>query len=306
MKYVIAIVIFLILVFFGIVAGFFVYTFVKRRPDKSGVYDMHLDRYKDRIKAGMDFLETTPHTTLAINSFDGLHLSAEFYAKDNARGIIMLVHGYRSSAKRDFSCAAQMYMQMGFSVLLLYQRCADKSEGKLITFGIKERRDVVSWANFLCEKFGSNTPIFMSGLSMGATSVMMASELELPKNIKGIVADSGFSSPIDIIKDVAVKKYHIKADAIIPFMNMFCKVFGRFSLYEASAVEAVKNTDIPILFIHGEADGFVPCEMTLRAYKAANTEKYLLTVPNADHGLSYLVDEKATTDTLKAFFDKYI
>ena len=306
MKYLIAIILLLLLVFLCVLFGFFVYAFVKRSPKNSVVYSMHLDAYKEDISRGMQFFDTAPHIVLHMKSFDGLNLCARFYPTDNARGTIMLVHGYRSPAKRDFSCAAEMYRSLGLNLLLIDQRCNGESEGKLITFGIKEHRDVVGWANLLSEKYGKDMPIFMSGLSMGATSVLMASGMKLPENVKGIIADSSFTSPVDIMKEVAIQNFHIKADVFLPLMDLLCKAIGKFSIYETSTTASVKNATVPLLFIHGEADGFVPCSMTHTAFEAATGDKYILTVPNADHGIAYLVDKQAVVNTVSDFINRYI
>lgn len=305
-KYLIAVIALLLFVFLCVLAGFFFYAFVKRSPKNSAVYDLHLGKYKDSISEGIRFLDSTPYTALHTTSFDGLKLSARFYAKDKAKGTIILFHGYRSSAKRDFSCAAEMYYNMGFNLLLVDQRGCGDSEGRLITFGIKERRDVIGWARLISEKCGKDMPIFMSGISMGATSVLMATGLELPENVKGIIADSSFTSPVDIMKEVALKRFHINADAFLPFMDLLCRIFGKFSIYETTTVASVKKSTVSILFIHGESDGFVPCSMTHTAYDAAVCDRYIITVPNADHGLAYLVDKQGVVGAVTEFIDRYI
>lgn len=306
MKYLIIAILIVILAVICILLGFFKMAFVKKNVKGSGMYDMNLTNYKNEIAKGIKFFDEAPHTKMGITSFDGLKLSANFYSNENARGTIMLVHGYRSYAKRDFSCASEFYYDLGFNLLLIDQRCSGDSEGRLITFGIKERRDIIDWIKHLNKEIGEDTPIFVSGLSMGATSVLMASGLGFPPNVKGFIADSGFTSPPDIMADVAKKMFKINAKPFLPLLNLLCKIFGKFSIYETTTIESVKKNTTPILFIHGENDGFVPCDMTLLAYDAATADKYLVTVPNADHGLAFVIDRETTSKALIDFVEKYI
>jgi pimeloyl-ACP methyl ester carboxylesterase len=214
---------------------------------------------------------------------------------------MIFFHGYRSSSSRDFSCALKMYMNLGFNVLLVDQRAHGRSEGKLITFGIKESRDVVSWIEFLNKKY-SPEKILITGMSMGATTVLLAAgNNKLPENVKGVVADCGYTSPVEIIKSVAKNFLKIKADFFIPFLNVFCLVFGGFSIMNVSTVKSLKNCELPILFIHGEADTFVPCEMSRQAFQVCGNKCRIETVEGAYHGMSYLADENRISNAIKDF-----
>ena len=247
-----------------------------------------LSEYKEFFDNGIKYLDTIQSERVYTESFDGLRLAASYY-NNNSDTTILLFHGYRSDGRFDFACVVKYYIDMGLNVLVVDQRANGESEGKLITFGIKERRDVVNWCHFVNEKYSPKN-IFLSGVSMGATTVMMAANLELPNNIRGIIADCGFTAPPDIIKKVAREAFNINADPILPSLNILCKAFGKFSLYETSTTKALSESNIPIFFIHGKCDGFVPCEMTEISHKAASGEKYICLVENADHGISFLVD----------------
>lgn len=261
-----------------------------------------LSEYKDVFDRSLKHLDTLESERVYIKSFDGLNLAASYY-NNNSDTTILLFHGYRSDGRFDFACAVKYYIELGLNVLVVDQRANGESEGKLITFGIKERRDVLSWCNFVNEKYNPKN-LFISGISMGATTVMMASNLELPNNIRGIIADCGFTNPPDIIKKVARQAFKINAEPILPALNVMCKIFGKFSLYETSTQKALSESDIPIFFIHGKCDGFVPCEMSELSHKAARGEKYIYLVEKADHGLSFLVEteniQKQISDFVKS------
>lgn len=284
----------------------FKYAFV--RSDNSRVDDLDdkinepLKPYKDIVSLGMDFVLQHPHTQVYTQSFDGLKLAGRYYENEGSDRTIIIFHGYRSSGTRDFSCAVRGYYNMGLNVLLVDQRAHGKSEGRLITFGVKERRDVLSWINYVLENKGNAERIFLGGLSMGASTVLLATGLLLPENVKGIVADCGYTSPVEIIREVAKKSFKVRGIVIIPMLDAFCKLIGKFSIYGISTVDALKYNKIPILFIHGDADSFVPVEMSQRSYDAAQCDKKIVIVKGAEHGLSYLVD----TDTVSRALNEFI
>lgn len=266
--------------------------FVKNQKD--GIADLDpsinksLEKYKDVINEGNDFIKNKPHKWYYTTAFDGIKLAARYYDNSSKRTII-LFHGYRSSATHDFSCAVSMYYDFGFNVLLVDQRAHGRSDGKLITFGVKESDDVHSWISFLNAKF-SPEEIIISGISMGATTVLLSLKKPLPDNIKGVIADCGFTSPVDIIKNVAKRNFKINAGFFIPFLDFFCKIFGKFSIRNISTVDTVKDSKIPIMFIHGEKDDFVPCEMSKLAYKSCGEKGSIVLSEEAGHGISFLID----------------
>ena len=261
--------------------------------------------YKDLIKKGIEFINSTEHKDVYINSFDGLKLHGCYYEHQGSEKTIIIFHGYRSAAKRDFSCAVEMYLNFGFNVLLVDQRSHGKSEGRLITYGIKERFDVKFWIDYVINTYGEKVQIFLGGLSMGATTVVMSLGCDLPHNVKGVIADSGFSSPWEIIGRVSEKTYKISSKISLPLIDFMAKIIGRFSIYDVDCNEVVKKNKIPILFIHGDGDSFVPCDMTREMYKNNLGDKRLVIVEKADHGCAFLVDQVLVKKELGDFFNSY-
>ncbi|MBQ6847664.1 MAG: alpha/beta hydrolase [Clostridia bacterium] len=263
-----------------------------------------LGEFKDAVGKGIEHINSTPCKWVETKSFDGLKIKARYF--DNGqKNTLIFFHGYRSSASRDFSCALKFYTDLGLNILLVDQRSHGKSEGKLITFGVKESRDVVSWVKFLNKEY-SPEGIVLSGMSMGATTVLLAAGGFLPENVKGIIADCGYTSPTEIIKSVALRFLKIKAQYLLPLINLCCKAFGGFSIRKASTVESLKKCLLPVLLIHGEADTFVPCEMSRIAFKSCNNKSRLVTVENAYHGMSFLVDGEKVKREIKDFLAKYV
>ena len=257
--------------------------------------------YEAIIEKGNKYIENTPHKWYYTMSFDGVKLAGSYY-DNNSECTIFLFHGYRSSAAHDFACAVEMYMDMGFNVFLADQRAHGKSEGKLITFGVKESRDVISWVEFINAKH-SPKQVIISGISMGATTVLLSLNYKLPQNVRGVIADCGFTSPADIIEKVGKDSFHINARFFIPFLDLACKFIGGFSIRNISTVEAVKKTDLPILFIHGGSDNFVPCEMSELAFKECKENCRIFISQDAGHGMSFLVDTDLVLNTLKEFLN---
>ena len=242
-----------------------------------------------------------PYEDVWITSSDGLKLHGKCYTSTLDAPVQIMFHGYRSGAERDFCGGLQVAVQGGFNVLLVDQRAHSKSEGKCLTFGVKERYDCLAWINYAVERFGNDTRIYLYGMSMGAATVLMASGLELPNNVVGIVADCGYTSPAAIIKKV-LREQHYLIFPIYYLTRLGGMLFGGFDLESASAVDALTHCKTPVLFIHGGDDLFVPCEMGQENYEHCAAEnKKLLIVPGAGHGLSYMIDRKAYLDTLNAF-----
>ena len=237
---------------------------------------------------GTQILESTDCEDVTITSYDGLKLHGRYYAVQDGAPVIIAFHGYRSAALRDCAIGFSLGLKYGYNVLAVDQRAHGKSEGRVITFGIKERYDCRSWVAYISERFGADRPILLSGVSMGAATVLMAADLALPKNVKGIIADSAYSSPANIIRKVC-RDIGYPVKLTYPFVRLGARIFGFFDLEAASAVRSVENTNLPILLIHGEKDLFVPCEMSQMIHEnAANSRLY--TFPDAGHGLSYLTD----------------
>ena len=292
-----------LIIAFAVLFYFFRIAFLRILKRRPLALQGTLDPYAEIITKGIDYINETEHKWVYTKSFDGLKLAARYYNNKSDKTII-LFHGYRSSSVIDFSCAVEFYMNLGFNILLVDQRSHGKSEGKFITFGVKERYDVLRWVEFINKRYNVER-IVISGISMGATTVMMAANLELPSNVCCIISDCGFTSPVDIIKRVAKRNFKINGGFIIPILNIGCRLFGGFDIYKISTVDTLANSKLPILFIHGKADDFVPCEMSELSFKAAAGEKKILIVEGAGHGLSFLIDTENVKSQISEFINSH-
>jgi fermentation-respiration switch protein FrsA (DUF1100 family) len=174
-----------------------------------------------------------------------------------------------------------------------------------MSFGILERRDCLEWAKWAENKTNAQKPVYLMGISMGAATVMMASCLDLPEKVRGIIADCGFTSPHDIWKSVTESRFHIPYGLCVKRAERICKKRLNESAKQYSCPNALKNSKVPVLFVHGSDDKFVPIEMTYENYKACAAPKRLLIVPGADHGMSYYVDPDAYRDAILRFWNDF-
>jgi len=262
-----------------------------------------MQRVQNAINEAQVFFRTHPAELLVIEA-NGVELAAKRYPRENPKGRIILFHGYRSIAETDFACAMEAYYNLGYELVLVDQRAGGKSSGNWIGFGVLERYDCLSWIRYLNADFGA-LPTFLSGISMGCTTVLMALGLELPSNVKGVIADCGFTSPHEIIRHVMSRKLHMAAGLLMPGMSLFTKLFAGYSYKEYSTLDALKENKIPVLFIHGKEDHYVPHEMTVQNYEACTAEKQLILVEGAGHGTSYLQDKPTIEKAIGDFLTKY-
>ena len=269
-----------------------------RQEDPYAVLDG--EQYKD-LEEGIFYctrrMEEAPCQFVTIRSYDGLQLSGRYYHFTDNAPTLLLFHGYRSMALRDCAGGFLLGKKLGFNVLAADQRGHGRSEGNTITFGVKERLDCLAWAEFLSK---NGAPIVLSGLSMGAATVLMASELHLPENVVGIIADCPYSSPAGIIRKVAQDR-HFPVWAAYPFIRLAARCLGRFDLEGCTAKDAVTKAKIPILLIHGEDDRFVPCDMSREIAALCASPCQLLTIPKAGHGLCHTTDPESYEKAVVSF-----
>ena len=242
-----------------------------------------------------------PHEDVSIESRDGLVLTGKYYEFAPGAPIELMFHGYRGSAERDMSGGVQRCFSVGRSALVVEQRCSNTSGGNVITFGIREHLDCLDWIDFTVRHFGSDVKIILTGISMGASTVLMAAGQPLPENVIGILADCGFTSAREIMYHV-MGQLKLPPKVFYPIVKLGAKLFGRFDLDAYSAIMAMEHCKVPVIFYHGEADDFVPCRMSRENYDACSTRKCLVTVPGAGHGLSYPADPERYVRTLLDFF----
>lgn len=249
----------------------------------------------------ISMVDNAPFEEVYIKAYDGIKLYAKYYHIKDGAPVQIMMHGYKGVAKRDMCGGHYLAKKMGHNILLIDQRGCGNSGGKTITFGVKERQDALSWIRYITERFG-NVPVFLVGVSMGGATALMATDMNLPKNVVGAIADCPYSSPKAIITKVCVDRGMPRR--IYPFVTLGAILFGHFNPNKEGAVKSVKNAKIPYLILHGEKDGFVPYHMATEIFEVGTGEKYLCSFKDADHGTSYMSDPLKYEGEVCAFVEK--
>lgn len=253
----------------------------------------------------IQWVHAQPMKKAEIVSRDGLTLSGHYLKHPNQERLVIMFHGWRGSWEKDEAALAHGLYQKNCSILMTEQKAHGASGGRYIGFGILERYDCLEWIRYATEHFGE-LPIYLSGVSMGASTVLMAAGEELPEQVKGVIADCGFTSPYEMVKIFASKFMHMKhdkAEKVIEKVNRLCQKKADYDLREYCTLDAMKNCQIPVFFVHGTGDCFVPYEMSVENYEACTGRKKFLSVEGAAHTKSYLVEPDRYLDELVSFFE---
>ena len=254
-----------------------------------------------------DWFHAQKPQELHVMSYDDKLLSARFLPREGAKGTILLFHGYRSSGLLDFGPELEFLHKQGYNLLLCDQRAHGASAGRYMTFGVRERYDVLSWVTYLAQMLGPEHPMYLSGMSMGATTVLLASCFEFHANVRGVIADCGFSSPYAIMKCVLNERCKwLIANLVLCPTDFFTRIFAGFSLHACATTDAVAVTKLPILFLHGNADHFVPCRMSQEAYDACAGERRLLLIDGAGHARAYVTDTPRVQSAMEDFLENHL
>lgn len=257
------------------------------------------------LKKKAEELKNSDYETIEIESYDGEKLIGHWKHNENAKRIIIAMHGWRSSWAIDFGAIAPFWDKNDCSVLYAEQRGQGRSSGNFMGFGMIERYDCFSWIKKINEFNENRLPIYLAGISMGAATVIMTGGFNLPENVRGIMADCGYTSA------KAIWKHVIENNTILPYsihkntIEKMCKKKINLTSEEYTTFDALKVNKKPILFIHGTDDHFVPVEMTYENYKACKAPKELFIVPGAKHAMSYLVNKEGYENAVKEFWNKY-
>lgn len=287
---------------------FFWFSFIRWKPKYKGDYRETCSRnfrpFQHEIMEGKEWMHNQRDDRIILTSKDGLKLVGYYISAEvPSKNTILLMHGYRSDSYTEFSCLAKFFHDNGYNLLIAHQRCHGESEGKYIGFGVLERFDCKQWIEYLNKRFGIEQNLYLAGVSMGCSTVLMTLGLDLPKNLKAVIADCGFTSPYDIFKHVLKRDFHLPLFPVMYIENFLCKHFVGFGFKDCTTIDILKENNIPILFIHGGQDDYVPTWMGRANYEACKGKKELLIVNDARHATSSMQDSKRYRDTVLSFLE---
>lgn len=264
------------------------------------------DSYIPKIKESHSWLEKQTLEPVFIQSFDGLRLAGHLLAADRpSEKLAICFHGYTGNSVTDNATIVPFYHKLGYHVLVVDARAHGDSEGEYVGFGILDRRDCRAWTEWAVERFEGRCQIVLHGTSMGAATILMASGGPLP-NAKAIVADCPFTCPWDVFSHILHTQYHLPEFPVLYAADKLCRTKAGYGFRDCSADQEVSKSKIPTLFIHGQADSFVPPYLGQRVYNACTAEKQQLLIPNAGHAESRYLATELYESAVTDFLDRYV
>lgn len=261
------------------------------------------EQYRDEMVGWMKQTRAMKHEDLEIKSFDGLTLRGKYYEYSPDAPIEIMLHGYKGNAERDLCGGVQRCFALGHSAIVVNQRASGSSEGSIISFGINERRDCLSWLEYGIERFGKEKKFILTGISMGAATVMLAAADVTPESVAFVLADCGYTSARDIIIKI-MKEMRLPVWLLYPFVKLGARIFGGFDLEADSPIEAVSKAKVPVIFFHGDTDDFVPHDMSTKLFEACSSKKRFVSIRGAGHGLAFPCDKDGYVAALKEFSEE--
>lgn len=279
-------------------------------------------QYSDILAERKAFMLAQPHEEIYQTSFDGLKLHAVFFpainqnqdseelsektdgsdkARKGKKRVVICFHGYTSKSLADFTGLTDYYFRHGYAMLHPDARAHGDSEGEYVGFGCLDRKDALKWIDWVIQKCGTDVEILLHGISMGGSTVLMASGMELPPQVRGIISDCGFTSPKEVFTHVLNTMYHLPAFPVMQGADLMNRKLAGYGMDECNAKREVAKAKVPILFIHGSKDTFVPTRMCREIYDCCASPKKILIVEGAAHGESYFKDMKTYEKALDEF-----
>ena len=240
------------------------------------------DNRKSANESAQNWASNIVNKKVEIKADDGIALrGTEYITDENTENWAIVLHGYRAEPKSVLTIG-EHFSEKGYNVLIPSMRACADSDGEFVGMGWLDKDDLKCWINLVLAE-NSNAKIILHGSSMGAATVLMASGDELPQNVKAIIADSGYTSVWDIFASEAKVRFGLPEFPVLNMFEIVANFRAKYDIKEASALEQVKKATVPILFIHGDNDDFVPEYMCEKLYEAANCKKDKLIIHSAGH-----------------------
>ena len=311
------IIVLFVIVLVALAIGFYIFNSVflyndQQKGDKESALDKEaIDTESDLMRptAGRYYAFRAPYIDefdkldlkeLSIISFDNLKLYG-YLLEGDPKEVVICVHGYKSSMQEDFADRIEIYRKRGSTVLLLNDRAHGKSEGKYLALSEHDKRDVARWVDKVNELY-ENPKIYLHGVSMGGATVIHCADSGL-KNVCGIIDDCGFDSILGISSYLIKDVYHLPYFPFGYLAWLWSIIITGISFNTSLGEECVKRSELPILFIHGKEDHFVPCFMSEKMYAAASGPKELHLIEGCGHAAAYMMAKEEYTDAVNRLMD---
>ena len=243
---------------------------------------------------------------LSITSDRGERLQGYLtYPEEESKVFVLGLHGYHANHDIDPAAFTQYYVERGYNFLNVDHVASGDSEGRYVGFDYFESRDSLKWIDYLIDRFGEDIKIILHGVSMGGATVCKMVD-SVPPQVKLAIADCPYTNALEEFDNTARNFGLKKPEGALKVFNAMNKVIAGYDLNDTDNRDSVKNSKVPMLFVHGGADDFVPTRMGQELYELCGNEKELLIVEGAAHAQSISTDEKLYHDTLDMFIEKYL
>lgn len=256
---------------------------------------------ESRIRA--EKLKETADIRYEIMSEDGLKLVANYYPKENAKRIVIALHGWRSSWNYDFNGQYSFLHNEGCSIFFPQARSHGESEGRYMYYGKKEYDDLKRWIIFIRSHISKDLPIYLYGMSAGGGTAIMTSPYVKDMGVCGVIADSASTSARDAGK-MTIKNIHLSPLIFYSQVRLDCYLRIGMDDNEFTPLDAIKKSEIPILIIYGSKDKLAPENMAKSLYNACNAPKEIMKFENAGHMKSFYTDPERYKKAVLKFFDE--
>lgn len=293
---------------YGIASYFFRRTVIRQNTATERTMDMagtNWDLYMPKIQKMKTWMLEQPREDVYIYADDGLKLHGTYFPGQGKKKLVLCFHGYTGKGISDNIGISTYYLPRGYQMLMADARAHGESEGNYVGFGCLDRMDALRWIQYVQKCFGTDCEIWLHGTSMGGATVLMAGGLDLPDAVKGIVSDCAYTSAWEVFAHVLKSQYHISPFPVLNLADKMVRKQAGYSLGQCNSAEEVKKAKVPILFIHGEADTFVPCSMCDEIYRNCPTPKSKLIVKGAGHVEAFYKDSDLYEKKLTEFYGQW-
>ncbi|MFD0896831.1 alpha/beta hydrolase [Loigolactobacillus binensis] len=289
---------------FGASLRLFDYAF--KRVDYIPETSADKQKYADDYYRYLDWYKQIPKATWQLHPTDSAnHLVAHFIPVAASKRVVIISHGYKGDGAT-MANYAKMFHELGYNVLLPDNRSHGSSAGEYINFGWLDRVDYLDWLQMIIDKVGVTAEIVLFGASMGGATVEMMSGEKLPPQVKVLIADSGYSSIEAELAYLLKKQFHLPKYPFVPLVSLINKRHLGYYLNTVQSTTQLQKNYLPIFFIHGDHDSFVPSEMAFRNYKATQGPRELWLVKGATHVESFWLDPLRYRRHVVAFLQEYL
>lgn len=256
------------------------------------------------LNATEEWLQTAECQKISAQTEDGYALiAAEFPVTENSHKWVLILHGY-TGWKEEMYPFAYWYHEQGYHVIVPDLRCQGESEGDFIGMGWTDHYDCKLWIDYILSQ-DANAEIVLHGQSMGAAAaLMMSGDEELSMNIDAVISDCAYTDAYSMFGEKIKDWFHLPAFPLVDTACLMLRMRGGYDLKAASAINAVRNSSIPTLFIHGDMDDMISVQMSKDLYDAAGCEKELLIIEGAGHAQAHEKDPEAYFGTIQIFLEK--